>query len=400
MNKLNVIDLFSGAGGFSEGFMQAGNFNFLAHIEWEKPMVETLRKNLVERWGYSKEKAKSVIHFDIQKTEELINGNWQSFKETNSKDLVEGGLNALITEKVDLIIGGPPCQAYSIAGRAQDPNQMKDDYRNYLFESFVKIVDYYKPKLFVFENVTGMLSAKPNGKLVIESIYEAFSKIGYEIKQPNELKNAVYSTMDFGVPQDRKRVIIIGVNKETDLKLEDFYHSLEKFKLEKKTVKDAISHLPKFKPLEKPIIGRKKISHEVIGADELHFARYHNLRDIEVFKHWIENDMNKATTIDKLKFYQSITGKNSKHVKYRNLEWDKPSPTIVAHLYKDGLLFIHPDKEQARTITMREAALLQTFPNDYCFVGSDAYKFKMIGNAVPVLFAKQIALSISSVLNQ
>ena len=92
--------------------------------------------------------------------------------------------------------------------------------------------------------------------------------------------------------------------------------------------------------------------------------------------------------------------KDSNHNKYRSLEWNKPSPTIVSHLYKDGLMFIHPDAEQARSITIKEAALLQTFPDDFEFVGSSAYCFKMIGNAVPVLFAKNIALALADVLEE
>jgi DNA (cytosine-5)-methyltransferase 1 len=98
--------------------------------------------------------------------------------------------------------------------------------------------------------------------------------------------------------------------------------------------------------------------------------------------------------VDKISFYNDLMGKNSNHAKYRNLEWDKPSPTIVAHLYKDGLMFIHPDEKQARSITIKEAALLQSFPDDYEFIGSNGDCYKMIGNAVPPEMAKNIALGI------
>ena len=101
--------------------------------------------------------------------------------------------------------------------------------------------------------------------------------------------------------------------------------------------------------------------------------------------------MDTKSLSDKIDFYNKKFNKNSKHAKYRNLEWDKPSPTIVAHLHKDGLMFIHPDKNQARSITVREAALLQSFPNDLDFKGSMGANYKMIGNAVPVLLAKHIA---------
>ena len=108
--------------------------------------------------------------------------------------------------------------------------------------------------------------------------------------------------------------------------------------------------------------------------------------------------MNKSSQKEKMEFYTKITGHTSNHIKYRNLEWDKPSPTIVAHLHKDGYMFIHPDIEQLRTITIREAALLQSFPMDYKFVASNPYCYKMIGNAVPVLFAKGIAEAMYDVL--
>ena len=412
MKKYNVIDLFAGCGGLSEGFLQSERFNFLAHVEWELPMVNTLRNNLSKRWNYSVTNAKKhVIRFDIQKTEELFNGNWSKeslndYEKDNSDEIVKHGMDYLVGKnKVDVIIGGPPCQAYSLAGRAQSPNSMKDDYRNYLFESFVKVVKHYEPKLFVFENVPGILSAKPGDKLVIDRIYEAFENIGYEIRNPKQLKKTIFSAADFETPQDRRRVIIIGVKKGYKDTPEEFYDALNELKStkNKKTVRDAIGGLPKFKPLEKAIKGDNcNKSHILIGTDVVadHEARYNNLRDIQVFKKWVENDMNKYTTEEKLDFYKSVTGKSTNHNKYRSLEWDKPSPTIVSHLYKDGLLFIHPDSSQARSITIREAGLLQGFPMNFEFLGSNAYRYKMIGNAVPVSFAKNIALAIANVLDK
>lgn len=412
MKKYNVIDLFSGAGGFSEGFMQTEKFQFLAHIEWESPMIETLRNNLVNRWGYSEVEAKkSVIKFDLQKTEELLTGSWTSetkneYGKDNLEELAVSGLDGIVGKrKIDVIIGGPPCQAYSIAGRAQDPNSMRDDYRNYLFESFVKVVDHYKPKLFVFENVPGILSAKPGDKFVIDRIFEAFDEIGYEIRNSKEMKLAIYSSADFQVPQERNRVIIIGVNKKMGYNLNDFYEALDllKSKAPKKNVRDALGNLPRYFPLDNPVkVGGKNISHKLVDTNNysLHEPRYHNMRDIGIFKTWISERMNYIPNHKKLEYYNMVIGKNSNHNKYRSLEWDKPSPTVVSHLYKDGLMFIHPDINQLRSITVREAAILQTFPNDFEFIGSNAYCFKMIGNAVPVLFAKNIAQAIINVLEK
>lgn len=411
MIDYTFIDLFAGCGGLSEGFYEQG-MHGLAHVEWEMPMVNTLRNRLVKKWGYSTEDAKkAVIHFDIQKTDELLKGSWTKdtlsvYGKTNASIIAKKGIDGLINgKKVDLIIGGPPCQAYSLAGRAQDPNSMKEDYRNYLFESFVKVVDHYKPKVFVFENVPGMLSAKPGDILVIERICKAFDEIGYEIRSPKDMKNSIYSAADFGVPQERKRIIIFGVDKKSKYSVENFYASLDKLILteSKKTVRDAIGDMPKFRPLKEPYkIGNKNVSHELVGDKviSLHEARYHNARDIEVFRKWVSESMNDIPNEQKLEFYKQVSGRTTNHNKYRSLEWDKPSPTIVSHLYKDGLMFIHPDVEQARSITIREAALLQTFPMDFEFIGSSAYCFKMIGNAVPVLFAKNIAQAIVNVLEE
>ena len=191
MSKFTYIDLFAGCGGLSEGFSRSGLFEGLAHVEWETPMVNTLRNRLVKKWHYSEDQAKeTVVHFDIQKTEELIHGNWSEetcniYGPSNADTVKIAGLKGLVRgQGVDVVIGGPPCQAYSIAGRAQDKNSMKDDYRNYLFESFVKVVDEFRPKLFVFENVPGILTARPGDKLVIDRIFEAFADIGYQIKSP------------------------------------------------------------------------------------------------------------------------------------------------------------------------------------------------------------------------
>ncbi|MCC7149718.1 MAG: DNA cytosine methyltransferase [Saprospiraceae bacterium] len=411
-DKLTFIDLFAGCGGLSEGFLQTGKFEALAHVEWEMPMVTTLRNRLVKKWQHTEEDAlKRVIHFDIQQTEELINGHWskedlKKFAITNHESIVRKGLKGLIgKQKVDLIIGGPPCQAYSIAGRAQDKNSMKDDYRNYLFESFVKVVDEFKPDIFVFENVPGLLSAMPGDIPVTTRIYEAFKEIGFNIRTPELLKKSVYTASELGVPQKRNRVIIIGVKNNSKINLEELYNELDILKqnIKSKNVSDAIGHLPKYKPLKSHIkINGKNVSHKLIGNAEIkhHEARFHNERDVGIFRRWLKEKMNKRTSEEKISFYNKLMGKESNHAKYRNLEWDKPSPTVVAHLYKDGLMFIHPDIDQARSITVKEAALLQSFPDDFDFIGSQGYAFKMIGNAVPPEMARNIAMAISNKLKK
>lgn len=413
MRKYTFIDLFAGCGGLSEGFMQSGRFHSLAHVEWEKPMVNTLRHRLVKTWGYNEEDAlKDVILFDIQKTDELLNGKWSDdskivFGSYNNPILVSGGLKKLIGDtKVNLIIGGPPCQAYSIHGRATDKNSMNDDYRNYLFESFVKVVNAFMPDVFVFENVPGILSAKPGGINVTNRIYEAFQGIGYRIRMPKDLSHSIFDAVNFGVPQYRKRVIILGIRNNSEMNLDELYDAIksQENSFKTQTVRDAIEDFPKIYPLLQPIkIGRRNVSHIVKNPMETitqHEPRYNSLREIKVFKEWITNDMNHYPHKEQTEYYYKITGHKTLYTKYKNLEWDKPSHTVVAHLSKDGMMFLHPDPEQARSITIREAATLMSFPLDYDFLGSNPFCFRMIGNAVPVLFAKGIAKGLVKVLDK
>lgn len=410
--KYTFIDLFAGCGGLTEGFLQTGHYKALAHVEWEKPMVDTLRNRLHDKWNHSEEDSlNQVVLFDIQKTDELINGNWSDetidkYAKNNGNIIAEKGLKGIIgNQHVNLIIGGPPCQAYSIHGRATDKNSMQDDYRNFLFESFCKVVDEFQPDVFVFENVKGLLSAKPGGVPAKNRIYEAFTKIGYEIRTPEDMSNVLFNASDFNVPQERPRVIILGIKKGSRLSLDKLYDSItsEKSNKHKITVKDAIGSLPKLYPLSTPIkVGRLTKSHSE-NTNKLvsqHEARNTNAKLRKVFREWVEKDMNNVSHKEMIEYYYNITGHHTLFQKYKSLEWMKPSHTIVAHLQKDGYMFIHPDAEQERSITIREAACLQSFPMDFQFMGSTSYNFKMIGNAVPVLFAEAIATGIYKILDK
>jgi len=402
MNKINTIDLFAGCGGLTDGFEQTGFYDTVACVEWEKYPCETLIKRLHDKWNIKNAKEK-VLCFDIQRTEELLNG-WHNDKEYGThKGLVKLADN----QSVDLIVGGPPCQAYSIAGRIRDENGMNDDYRNFLFESYLEVVKKFKPKLFVFENVAGLLSAKPGGVSIVNRITKKFDEIGFEISS-NLRKYALLDCSKFGVPQVRKRVIILGINREyieenPQIVLYDFYKIiLRKYLVEKPmTVKEAIGDLPKMYPLEIPVkVNNRKFSHEYKQSLNIlnNLPRTHSKRDINIFKllaEDIETGKNEFITTKALKeLYTKITGRQSNVHKYHVLRLDKPSNTIPAHLYKDGLRHIHPDSEQARTITIREAARLQSFDDDFEFLGSQQSQYKMIGNAVPPQFAKTIALAL------
>ena len=404
--KYHTIELFAGCGGLLEGFLQQGGFDTLACVEWETYPCETLVKRLSTKWRHKNAK-NEVVRFDIQRTEELING----FEDKEYG--IHEGLSKLIgNQNVDVIVGGPPCQAYSLAGRIRDEHGMKEDYRNYLFESYINIVNFFKPKFFVFENVIGLLSAAPDGYPIVNRIKDTFLEAGYKVA--DNFRDTLFEVADYGVPQHRKRVIIIGVRIEdfgddvTSQMISDFYMNvMPSLRKPQRTVADAIGDLPKIYPLEEPIKEKgKKYSHAPILSEIVlnHIPRFHSKRDIEVFRFLaddIKSGRKEYTSIEKLKeLYTKVTGKTSNIHKYYVLRNDEPSNTIPAHLYKDGMRHIHPDPEQARSITVREAARLQTFPDDFEFLGSNMAQYKMIGNAVPVDFAKIVAEALYKIIKK
>lgn len=402
MSKITTIDLFAGCGGLTEGFAQTGLYETKACVEWEIAQCENLKKRLNDKWNIH-DSSNRVIRFDIQRTRELMDGfNDQEYG-------VSEGLSAMVGGALDMVVGGPPCQAYSVAGRISDKFGMKNDYRNYLFESYLKVVEQFRPKAFVFENVPGILSAKPGDVPIVDLIQQQFSNAGYVIL--SDLKKAVIEVAEYGVPQKRKRVIILGLNRsmygDNAEKLLDRFYSevLPSYKNRQNiSLRDAIGDLPGLYPMtEINIVNGRKTFHSIAETKvKNHVSRYHNKRDMELFEMLaddITSGVNKYASIEARKnLYTVHTGRTSNIHKYNVLKWDEPSTTIPAHLCKDGLRHIHPDPKQARTITVREAARIQTFPDDYEFVGPMTAQYKMIGNAVPPEFARRLALAIYELL--
>ncbi|MFI3168546.1 MAG: DNA cytosine methyltransferase [Faecalibacterium sp.] len=404
-HQINTIDLFAGCGGLMEGFEKEGSYRTLACVEWEKAPVENIMHRLKTKWNHA-DAENEVIRFDIQRTDELLNG----FSDEEYGQ--HAGLNTLVGKnKVNIIIGGPPCQAYSLAGRIRDVDGMKNDYRNYLFESYLKVVAQYQPNFFVFENVQGMLSAAPDGTPIVEKIKISFENAGYAVI--SNFKEAMFDLTTFGVPQNRKRLIILGVNKaiykeQTQEVLNDFYNVLmPSYQTKKTTVDEAIGDLPKLLPAKEEYkVNGKKYSHHFDENSIIanHFPRFHSKRDIDIFG-MLANDIADGTNdyadISKLKeLYEEVTGKKSSVHKYYVLRRNSQSNTIPAHLYKDGLRHIHPDPEQMRSITVREAARLQTFDDDYEFIGGAMHQYKMIGNAVPPKFSLVLAKALKQIIDK
>jgi len=371
---IKFIDLFSGCGGLTEAFLNNKKFIPLKIIDHDKFCYKTTIYRL-KQLGFK--------NFS----------NIAQLKDISDPKTIKEFKNI----RSDIVIGGPPCQAYSIAGRIKDKHGMKKDYRNYLFESFLKIIKFSQPNYFVMENVPGMLSAKPGNIKVTVRIKKEAEKIKYYI--PDNLSECIFDLSKYGVPQRRKRVIIFGVNKK--LKnfrsiSKNFYEILRSLEEKRtKTVKDAIGDLEKLYPLKKKsLINGKRLSHSFNSKKNDHYPRFHNERDIKIFKMLaedIEKKEFKYRSVKELqKLYTKIVGKKSNIHKYYVLRKDEPSNLIPSHLYKDGLRHIHYDSKQARSITVREAARLQSFPDNFKFVGPMTEQYKMIGNAVPPKFSKYL----------
>jgi len=416
---MKYIDLFAGAGGLSEGFMRAG-FQAIAHIEMNPEAANTLKTrlaywylcksgNLKSYYSYlrdiiTRDELYSLIPEDILST--VLN---YTMNKNNLKDLFKLIDNRLQTQEesnhIDLIVGGPPCQAYSLAGRAKqlrheelarkNGDPINDDERKYLYVLYCHFLRHYKPDMFVFENVPGLLSVD-NGRHW-EAIQEMLCSVGYNIEH-KEL-----NARNFGVPQDRKRIFIIGWRQHTRYHYPEF-QPIEAYW----TVSDILADLPPVQAGEESnnysqIIKKQYVAEHLRTNDDVltwHIARPHTAQDRKIYKlairEWLDNGKRRRLR------YQDIpehlrTHKNQTIFsdRFKVVAPDIPyCHTMLAHISKDGHYFIHPDINQARSLTVREAARIQTFPDSYFFEGSRTSAFTQIGNAVPPLMAQRIAEAI------
>jgi len=413
MNTPTFVDLFAGAGGLSEGFVDCG---FLPVAYIEKDIYSSLTIKTRSAYHYLNKKRRLNIYHEFLRQElsrdelyrmipdeNLDTVITDELNEGNSKKLAESIMRNLDSsyDGIDVLIGGPPCQAYSLVGRARDQYGKEHDPRNYLYRIYIKFLKTLRPKIFVFENVPGLISAG-NGKL-FKDIRKKFHSAGYEIKY--ELLNA----HDFGVLQRRKRIILIGWRREFKLAYPEFNkHPVDYL------VRDVLLDLPPLHPGESIEYGeyagpptgyllryglRKK--NDILT---LHITRSHNDRDRHIYRMAIEMWRNKRRRLkytdipDKYRTHKNIT---SFLDRFKVVADDLPySHTVVAHIAKDGHYYIHPDIMQLRSLSVREAARLQSFPDNYYFEGPRTSKFAQIGNAVPPIMAKKIAYEINKMLGE
>lgn len=386
LNKPTIIDLFCGAGGLSLGFIEAGYRVVLAN-DIQDVCCETYRYNHPEL------SSENVIQGDIKK---LLDG---------------------FSLSADLVIGGPPCQGFSSANKH---HKVIDDPRNRLYKYFIEAVTKFVPKFVVMENVRGMLK-------VADQVIKDYENIRTYVKGRAVSYIADYklfNSQDFGVAQSRERLIYIAIRSDIAKKFkispssiyEDIILSNSRHPI--RILNDAIDFI---KPLESPRIkgltdvddeatGKKIDVNPFSGTDNKylaeincgrripflfnHKARYASDINLQIFERLEQGDDASNEKIQDIMPYRHRL--HCFKDKYFKLVANKPCRTITAHLRMDCLSHIHP--YQTRTITPREAARIQSFPDDYLFLGPYLKTYMQIGNAVPPLMAKQIALTIKKYL--
>jgi DNA (cytosine-5)-methyltransferase 1 len=408
VKELTYIDLFAGCGGLSEGFIRAG-FEPVAHVEMNKEACETLKTRV--SYHFLKKQGQERLYYNYLEDQSLEARKklWESIPKKLFDSIIQSEISAETIEgifenidkqigkqKVKLIIGGPPCQAYSLIGRSRDPNRMLGDKRNYLFKYYAEFLKKYEPEFFVFENVLGLLTA--GNSTYFKEMKILFKELGYAVD------HKVFESEKFGVLQKRRRVILIGRKGTNEFKIPNFEDKENK---EYKIIKDLFFDLPKLKPGQEIPVARytesinKYLSETQtrngIDFTTQHICRKHNDRDLEIYSLAIDKWQNEGKRLhyDEIpERLQTHKNKTSFADRYKVVDDNGFSHTMVAHIAKDGHYYIYPDKNQVRSISVREAARIQSFPDDYFFEGGRTAAFKQIGNAVPPLMAECIAKEI------
>lgn len=419
--SFRFLDLFAGAGGLSEGFIQAG-YTPVAHVEMDKAACYTLRTRAVfhelNKTTEGQQIYKEYLLGKISR-EKLYSAVPQSItdsviEETIGEDTIDKIFDRIDKisngQPIDVVVGGPPCQAYSLAGRSRKGEVIKSDARNYLFEYYARFLKKYQPRYFVFENVTGLYTAKDvNNASFYDQVKNALEEAGYNI-----FTNECHAER-YGVPQRRRRIIIIGCKRSKNV----CAPTLD----ETGTYPDTILNL--FSDLKAIQAGSGDIKADGRASEPLewlvnngisdgiypvtyHQARPHNEHDLEIYRNAVDIWNKEMRRFNYLKDVPDSkkTHKNTKAFldRFKVVDGNShASHTVVAHICKDGHYYIHPDKEQNRSLTPREAARLQTFPDNYFFetpTGKESrmYAYKQIGNAVPVLLARHIAEQLKTYL--
>ena len=508
-SSFGVVDLFAGPGGLGEGFASLINgdhspFRIAISVENEESAHRTLtlRAFLRELWRRDGSLPSEFINFHAGKTAEPIwadvdSASWSvATHEARYLELGSDGAAAEIDDAIErlrfqfddtILIGGPPCQAYSLVGRARARGKLgyvpEEDDRHYLFREYIRVLDKLRPAALVMENVKGMLSSTIESRLVFEMLMEDISSLGsgrgslYELRaiavedgrcklsEARQPSDFVVRAEDFGVPQRRHRVIIIGLRADVARRATGASVPVPETR---RPLKVAIADLPplrsglsrgtdsagRWQQVVRDNADHLASLHHDSGSERLHaeFARvaqqiqagtplkrsaktlpagYGTSKD--ELRRWLENQELQAIAQHETRghmdsdlsryLFASIFGlvhgtspkadRFPDFVKPNHRNWHtgvfadrfrvqlahEPSTTVTSHISKDGHYYIHHDPMQCRSLTVREAARLQTFPDDYLFLGSRTDQYVQVGNAVPPYLARKIALLLLRVLN-
>ena len=413
---LNYIDLFAGAGGLSEGFIKAG-FNPIAHVEMDRNACLTLKTRTA--YHYLESRNQLEIYYAYLKREITQAELYSHIPDHLLYSVIQAEINDLSIKqvfpridkflgdrKVDLIVGGPPCQAYSTVGRSKinslTNQDVTTDIRYELYKQYGRFLQMYQPEYFVFENVLGIKSAEKGQLLTrIRKYFER--ECGYKIDW------RILNAYDHGVLQLRKRIIIIGKRGLTPFDYPDF----KTIRREPEwTIKNSL-----FSDLESLSVGEEKHRSQYKdayinsylerygirnGVDFVtqHITRPHNSRDLAIYRlaieKWENGERLKYPDLpEELRTHRNLTAFLDR---YKVVDPNGLSHTIVAHIARDGHYYIYPDKDQVRSLSVREAARIQSFPDDYFFEGGRGPAFKQIGNAVPPQLAFVIAEKMKELL--
>ncbi|MGE0087668.1 MAG: DNA cytosine methyltransferase [Desulfococcaceae bacterium] len=443
--QFNGIDLFAGAGGLSEGFIQAG-FNIIGTIEKDSWACETQRtrhifhylKNaeaLGDYWNYCKNaNSTDIIKEHREKIyrkhpglrEKIENTVWheafgqpdKNGRNSSSNQIIELLIKSMKfnkIKKIDFILGGPPCQAYSIVGRNRMKEKVYNDERNFLFKFYYDIVKYFKPVFFLFENVPGIITARKGE--IFEMIKKDFSRIKYNFisgyDENGDIRKNIRNARHFGVAQNRKRFIFIGIRKDVILNY-PIFDNID-FNNESLVSKKVIDDLPFLAPdagndhwfsyytkVNKELSDyQKELRENSIGIMNHRARSLNKLYDKEIYRRAIQK-AEKGEQLDYSELPENLKKHKNKGFKdkFKVHWWNKIPHTVVAHIAKDGHYNIHPDIKQLRSITVREAARIQSFPDNFKFEGPRTAQYTQVGNAVPPKMAKAFAEKLKRQLEQ